>query len=152
MFINSSHISLYDISLTQNILYKIKRDLAVWKGLGCPQPNQRTWWQIVATPYTMYTGLAELCLLMAWRKFNKWYTTTSITIIFIYVVFCNGFPIQNLPYTVAYGPFHWCTFHHMSSLVEIWFCCNYISAYDITTNYSTKVQLSCQVWICIMIT
>ena len=34
MFINSIHISLYDISLTQNI-----------------QRYQRTWWQIVATPY-----------------------------------------------------------------------------------------------------
>ena len=55
MFINSIHISLYDISLTQNILYQIKRDVAVWKRLGCPQRNQRTWWQIMATPYT---GLA----------------------------------------------------------------------------------------------
>ena len=51
MFINSIHISLYDISLTQNILYQIKRDVAVWKILGCPQRNQRTWWQIMATPY-----------------------------------------------------------------------------------------------------
>ena len=52
MLINSIHLSLYDISLTQNILYQIKRDVAVWKRLGCPQRNQRTWWQIVATPYT----------------------------------------------------------------------------------------------------
>ena len=52
MFINSIHISLYDVSLTQNMLYQIKRDVAVWKKLGCPQRNQRTWWQIVATPYT----------------------------------------------------------------------------------------------------
>ena len=52
MFTNSIHISLYDISLTQNILYQIKRDVAVRKILGCPQRNQRTWWQIVATPYT----------------------------------------------------------------------------------------------------
>ena len=44
MFINSVHISLYDISLTQNILYQIKPDVAVWKRLGCPQRNQRTWW------------------------------------------------------------------------------------------------------------
>ena len=50
--INSIQISLYDISLTQNILYQIKRDVAVLKRLGCPQRNQRTWWQIVATPYT----------------------------------------------------------------------------------------------------
>ena len=50
MFINSIHISLYDISLTQNILYQIERGVAVWKILGCPQRNQRTWWQIVATP------------------------------------------------------------------------------------------------------
>ena len=57
MFINSVHISLYDISLTQNTLYQIKKDVAVWKRLGCPQRNQRTWWQIVATPYT---GLAYL--------------------------------------------------------------------------------------------
>ena len=57
IFINSIHISLYDISLTQNILYQIKRDVAVWKRLGCPQRNQRTWWQIVATPYA---GLALL--------------------------------------------------------------------------------------------
>ena len=55
MFINSIHISLYDISITQNISYQIKRDVAVWKRLGCPQRTQRTWWQIVATPYT---GLA----------------------------------------------------------------------------------------------
>ena len=55
MFINVIHISLYDISLMQNIVYQIKRDVAVWKGLGCPQRKQRTWWQIVATPYT---GLA----------------------------------------------------------------------------------------------
>ena len=52
MFTNSIHISLYDISLTKNILYQIKRDVAVRKILGCPQRNQRTWWQIVATPYT----------------------------------------------------------------------------------------------------
>ena len=32
MFKNSIHISLYDLSLTQNILYQIKRDVAVWKG------------------------------------------------------------------------------------------------------------------------
>ena len=56
MFINSIHISLYDISLTQNILYQIKRDVAVWKRLGCLQRNQRTWWQIVATPYTGLAG------------------------------------------------------------------------------------------------
>ena len=55
MLINFIHVSLYDISLTQNILYQIKRDVAVWKRLGCPQRNQRTWWQIMATPYT---GLA----------------------------------------------------------------------------------------------
>ena len=55
MFINSIHISLYDISLTQNIWYQIKRDVAIWRRLGCPQHNQRTWWQIVTTPYT---GLA----------------------------------------------------------------------------------------------
>ena len=30
MFINSIHISLYDISLMQNILYQIKQDVAVW--------------------------------------------------------------------------------------------------------------------------
>ena len=56
MFIHSIHISLHDISLTQNILYQIKRDVAVWKRLGCPQRNHRTWWQIVATPFT---GLAQ---------------------------------------------------------------------------------------------
>ena len=46
MFINSIHITLYDISLTKKILYQIKRDVAVWKRLGCPQRNKRTWWQI----------------------------------------------------------------------------------------------------------
>ena len=56
MFINSIRISLYDISLAQNISYQIKRDVAVWKGIGCPPRNQRTWWQIVATAYT---GLAQ---------------------------------------------------------------------------------------------
>ena len=55
MFINFIHVGLYDISLMQNILYQIKRDVAIWKSLGCPQRKQRTWWQIVATPYT---GLA----------------------------------------------------------------------------------------------
>ena len=60
MFINSIHISLYDISLTQNILYQIKRDEAVWKRLGCPQRNQRTWWQIVVTPYTGLAWLVQL--------------------------------------------------------------------------------------------
>ena len=55
MFINFTHISLYDISLTRNILYQIKKDVTVWKRLGCPQRKQRTWWQIVETPYT---GLA----------------------------------------------------------------------------------------------
>ena len=57
IFINSIHISLHDISLTLCILYQIKRDVAVWKILGCPQRNQRTWWQILATPHT---GLAKL--------------------------------------------------------------------------------------------
>ena len=51
MYINFIHISLYDISLVQNILYQIKRDVAVWKRLRCPQRKQRTWWKIVATPY-----------------------------------------------------------------------------------------------------
>ena len=55
MFINFIHISLYDIFLMQEILYQIKGDVAVWKSLGCPHRKQRTWWQIVATPYT---GLA----------------------------------------------------------------------------------------------
>ena len=55
MFINFIHISLYDISGMRNILYQIKRDVVVWKRLGCPQPKQRTWCQIVETPYT---GLA----------------------------------------------------------------------------------------------
>ena len=59
MFINAIHISLCDISLTQNILYQIKRDVAVWKRRRCPQCNQRTWWQIAATPYT---GLAKFSL------------------------------------------------------------------------------------------
>ena len=36
MFINSIHINLFDISLTQNILYQIKRDVVIWKRLGCP--------------------------------------------------------------------------------------------------------------------
>ena len=60
MFINSIHISLYHISLTQNILYQIKRDVAVWMRLGCPQRNQRTWWQILATPYTGCPGYYSL--------------------------------------------------------------------------------------------
>ena len=34
------------------ILCQVKRDVAAWKRLGCPQGNQRTWWRIVATPYT----------------------------------------------------------------------------------------------------
>ena len=36
----------------QAILYQSKRDVGAWKRLGCPQRMQRTWWQIVATPYT----------------------------------------------------------------------------------------------------
>ena len=55
MFINFIHISLYDISLMWKSLYQTKRDVAVWKRLGCPQRKQRTWWQILETPYT---GLA----------------------------------------------------------------------------------------------
>ena len=55
MFINFICMSLYDISLMWNILYQIKRDVAVWKRLGCPQRKRLTWWQIVETPYT---GLA----------------------------------------------------------------------------------------------
>ena len=51
MFINFIHISLYNTSLMRNILFQIKRDVAVWKRLGCPQCKQQTWWQIVATPY-----------------------------------------------------------------------------------------------------
>ena len=47
MFINFIHISLYDMSLMQNILYQIKRDVDVWKRLGCPQCKQWTGWQIV---------------------------------------------------------------------------------------------------------
>ena len=39
MFINFIHTSLYDIPLMQNILYQIKRDMAVWNRLGCPQRN-----------------------------------------------------------------------------------------------------------------
>ena len=54
MFINFISRSLYSISPMQTILYELKRDMAVWKRLGCPQ---RTWWQIVATPYM---GLREL--------------------------------------------------------------------------------------------
>ena len=45
MFIHLIQISRYDISLMQNILYQIKRDVAIWKKLGCPQRKQRTWWQ-----------------------------------------------------------------------------------------------------------
>ena len=45
-FIHFIHISLYDISVMQNILYQIKRDVTVWKRLGCLQRKQRTWWQI----------------------------------------------------------------------------------------------------------
>ena len=45
--------------------------MAVWKRLGCHQRKQRTWWQIVATPYT---GLAWL-----WKKQRKW---TYLIIIF----------------------------------------------------------------------
>ena len=52
MFINFIYISLYDITLMQNILYQSKREVAVWKRLRCPQ---RTWWQIVATPYTGFS-------------------------------------------------------------------------------------------------
>ena len=52
MFINFIHVSLYDTSLMQNILYQIKGDVAVWKRLECPQHKQGTWWQIVATRYT----------------------------------------------------------------------------------------------------
>ena len=86
MFINSTHISLYDISLRQNILYQIKRDMAAWKRLGSPQRNQRTWRQIVATPYT---GLAKfsysfLFLPVCWENAfsffrQKWINTTVLT-------------------------------------------------------------------------
>ena len=78
MFINSIHISLYHISLTQNILYQIKRDVAIWKRLRCPQRNQRTWWQIVATPYT---GLAYFIVILPlalwWQQQNINQTSNS---------------------------------------------------------------------------
>ena len=52
MFMNFIHITLNDVCLMQNILYETKRDMAVSKRLGCPQRKQRTWLQIVSTPYT----------------------------------------------------------------------------------------------------
>ena len=57
MFVNFIHISLYHISLKQNTSYQIQKDVTVWKRLGCPQRMQRTWWQLVATPYTGFSVL-----------------------------------------------------------------------------------------------
>ena len=45
-------MSLCNIFVMQAILYQFKRDVAAWKRVGCPQRMQRTWWQIVETPYT----------------------------------------------------------------------------------------------------
>ena len=61
MCICSIHISLYDISITQNILYQIKRDVAIWKRLGFPQRNQRTWWQ-----HHIRAGV------ISWEVFHVW--------------------------------------------------------------------------------
>ena len=52
MLINFTQMSLCKIFVIQAILYQIKRDVAVWKRLGCPQCMQRTLWQKVAMPYT----------------------------------------------------------------------------------------------------
>ena len=52
MLINFTKMSLCNTFAMQAILYQFKRDVAVRKRLGCPQCMQRTWWQIVATPYT----------------------------------------------------------------------------------------------------
>ena len=79
MFINSIHIHLYDISLTQSILYQIKRDVAVWKRLGCPQCNQRTWWQIAATPYTGLAWLYHNRWFQKWNRNERYYTVNIMT-------------------------------------------------------------------------
>ena len=42
--------------------------MVVWKRLGYPQRNQRTWWQIVATPYA---ELAQLTTHDRLREFAK---------------------------------------------------------------------------------
>ena len=77
MFIYFIHISLYDISLMQNILYQIKRDMAVWKRLGCPQRKQRTWWQIVATPYTGSACVTNFPLFQARHRKGHWQPRSS---------------------------------------------------------------------------
>ena len=52
MLINFIQTSLYNISPIQAILCQFKRDVAAWMRLGCSKCMQRTWWQIVAMPYT----------------------------------------------------------------------------------------------------
>ena len=58
MFINSIHVSLYDISLTQNILYQIKRDVAVWKNLY--QLSFVYEWCKMITTFSLETGNVHL--------------------------------------------------------------------------------------------
>ena len=99
MFMNFIHISLHDISLMHNILYRIKRDVAVWKKLGCPQHKQRTWWQMVrgntiygdgviglilylllfSCCFTLLLGRLPLCrrhnagACWSWGRYSSWY-------------------------------------------------------------------------------
>ena len=48
-----------NIFVMQAILYRFKRDVIAWKRLRCPWWFQRTWWQILATPYTGFRLLHE---------------------------------------------------------------------------------------------
>ena len=52
MLIKFTQMNLCNIFTMQAILYQFKKDMAAWKRLGCSQRMQRTWWQIVAPPYT----------------------------------------------------------------------------------------------------
>ena len=80
----------------QNILYQIKRDVAVWKRLGCPQGKQRTWWQIVATPYS---GLAQQVMM----------TSSNGSIFRVTGLLCGEFTGHRwIPRTKASGAELWC--------------------------------------------
>ena len=63
ILINLTQMNLLNIFAMQAIIYQFERDMAAWKRLGCPHHMQWTWWQIVATPFTVNT----LSVLMAFQ-------------------------------------------------------------------------------------
>ena len=74
MILNFIHVSLYDISLMQNISYQIKRDMTVWKRLGSPQRKQRTWWKNSGNTiygFGIIVGLISFCTRLYYKYFLR---------------------------------------------------------------------------------